>query len=298
MDERRFDSLTRVLGAGMNRRQVVRGLAAGAGGGLLAALRAGEVLGKKPKPLKACGKACVMKGGVCCEDGSCRSGDGCCPEEKVCSGGCLAADDCCPYTERECPDGSCAGQGSCCPGIEFPCAADPKGCCDVTNGEQCGAVEGCCNTLVYALCDGRCIDPWADADHCGHCETVCDATEICERGQCVSTCPEGEASCDSACVNSVCAGGTFNPITCDCDCPFGSFECGNACCSDDEVCYDNRGMPGGKQFCCTYGHAALDHCCGATWNSCGDCSLYCCANTAFCCDDGRCIASGINTCNE
>ena len=286
MDERRFDSLTRVLGAGMNRRQVVRGLAAGAGGGLLAALRAGEVLGKKPKPLKACGKACVMKGGVCCEDGSCPApGDGCCPEEKVCSGGCLAADDCCPYTERECPDGSCAGQGSCCPGIEFPCAADPK---------------GCCNTLVYALCDGRCIDPWADADHCGHCDTVCDATENLRRRADSASRPVRRvrppatvpASIRSAPVGPLIpspaivtvrsghssaetpAARTMRFATTTAGCRGASNSVARTVMLPSITAAARRGT-----------RAATAHCIAR-------------ANTAFCCDDGRCIASGINTCNE
>src|SRR5438270_876686 len=39
------------------------------------------------------------------------------------------------------------------------------------------------------------------ADHCGLCETSCQACNVCSGGQCALTCQQGLTNCSGTCVN-------------------------------------------------------------------------------------------------
>jgi hypothetical protein len=86
-----------------------------------------------------------------------------------------------------------------CPGAHAPppavCGAPQGVVC--SPGEQCidgacvppiqpGQIPGCLGSRI--LCDGRCVDPSSDADHCGACGDACAAEEMCDAGACVPVC--------------------------------------------------------------------------------------------------------------
>lgn len=74
MDQERFDTLTRSLTAGMSRRGVLRTLSAGAAGGVLAVVGAGNVTEGKCRRRNRCGKrkhrTCCTSGEIC-DNGTC-----------------------------------------------------------------------------------------------------------------------------------------------------------------------------------------------------------------------------------
>lgn len=105
-----------------------------------------------------------------------------------------------------------------------------------------GGTGGCPATSL--VCDGVCVDPQTDPDHCGSCDkwclsgVACTAGEcaICDQNTCVDACsdlltdPNHCAGCDKSCaVNGICVGGG-------CACPAGTDPC--ACDPADEQCTD------------------------------------------------------------
>jgi len=66
-------------------------------------------------------------------------------------------------------------------------------------------------------CDGGCVDPESDANHCGDCDRDCGAGGTCVEAQCVD-------SCDNACdlVTEVCSSSS-------CECRPGFDRCEGAC---------------------------------------------------------------------
>jgi hypothetical protein len=95
-------------------------------------------------------------------------------------------------------------------------------------------------------CDGRCVDVATSTDHCGACETRCNAGDVCNLGSCVGpggvSCEPGLTSCGATCFDlrsdrehcgtcgSVCkAGESCTESSCLSACPPGSVRCAKAC---------------------------------------------------------------------
>lgn len=57
-------------------------------------------------------------------------------------------------------------------------------------------VEPCGGERI--LCDGVCVDPLSDPDHCGRCGMTCRAEQQCRVGQC---CDFDDALCDGVCTD-------------------------------------------------------------------------------------------------
>src|SRR5690606_40732022 len=71
------------------------------------------------------------------------------------------------------------------------------------------------NCAAGALeCDGQCVDPKTNRDHCGGCGNACEEGRVCEEGLCA--CPQGSIECEGACVDP-----QTDPAHCG--------ACGNAC---------------------------------------------------------------------
>jgi len=186
----------------------------------------------------------------------------------------------------------------------------------------CGGEEG--KTIVTPLecesgmlhCGTSCVDTSSDPRHCGGCDNVCAAGEICLDGTCGIACPQGQELCDGACVDlatdrancgacgqacgtaEVCVDGS-----CAIACPEGQEVCGGTCvtlATSNEHC-------GACDVACGAGEACVDGSCGtvcpdgqticdgacvslATSNQhCGGCNVACDAGEV--CSDGACAAS-------
>ncbi|HTN88197.1 MAG TPA: hypothetical protein VL242_31170, partial [Sorangium sp.] len=136
---------------------------------------------------------------IACAAGELCNGAGQCAA--TCTAGLLACDDTCvdPDTDREhCgAKGDCSGDSA---GAE--CAAG-----EVCNGS--GECELSCQSGLIA-CDGTCVDPDTDRDHCGatgdctgaSAGVACAAGEICNgAGECELSCQSGLVACDGTCVD-------------------------------------------------------------------------------------------------
>src|SRR5205823_14750631 len=80
------------------------------------------------------------------------------------------------------------------------------------------------------FCDGACVDTSTDPNHCGGCNGVCAAGQVCVNGQC-SGCPEGETPCGAACCSAsqVCRRSPVTGARFCLNCPQGDVECGGQC---------------------------------------------------------------------
>ncbi len=134
------------------------------------------------------------------------------------------------------------------------------------------AGPGCDGDPANIVCDGECVDPGHDLEHCGDCNVECAADEICELGDCVFNCecdPAFEICIDERCE---CREGTER---CDGNCVVlrtdatHCGECGNEC---DEVCLD---------FACEPDCGPLTDCAGDCTTldedpfNCGECGHEC-----------------------
>lgn len=150
---------------------------------------------------------CITNNGpVCCNEGeNCIQNVGCCPPDSICG------NNCCDSSSR-CVD---PNTGTCCPLLTgIPCGNQ---CCDGST-QRCTS-NGCCP--IAQACNGFCCQPGS----------------ICAKGQCISSCPDGEDF-------STAPDGT---ATC---CPL--YQCDNP--SNDNICVENS-CPGGvccrpNQVCC------------------------------------------------
>jgi hypothetical protein len=106
--------------------------------------------------------------------------------------GCLASDD--PCRPRACLDGICAEQA----------LPDGAVCGD---GRVCSA--GVCCRAGSITCDGRCVEPETNPDHCGGCDVRCEGGRCCggrcaPAGACCTAgrrgCPAGAACRAGRCV--------------------------------------------------------------------------------------------------
>ncbi|MFO0601667.1 MAG: MXAN_6577-like cysteine-rich protein [Polyangiales bacterium] len=86
-------------------------------------------------------------------------------------------------------------------------------------------------SLPQVLCNGRCVNPAADRDHCGGCGVRCAAGQVCAGGRCDTACPEGQARCGDRCA--VLATDRAHCGMCGNACPTGQVcsagRCGLAC---------------------------------------------------------------------
>jgi hypothetical protein len=306
MDDRRFDSLTRLIGHGASRRTILKGLL-GLGGvavtGTIApdgtdARTAGTRVSIPPPPPPTCPTGQGTCGGTtsahCCPYGRCFDGV-CCADlgTEPCAGGC-------------CPTGKCTsdGQTCCTDSDESPCGTI---CCPHNTCAREGNTDICCAGHVCGLeccasedqcCDGECCpDGTLCLTKAFDGESVFVEEEVC--------CPTDQI-CDGLC----CFGTCYNPgIAVNGSNPFTDFECCpakpgftfcpgtdpfdefGACCSGDtpRCCVDPiTGAPA----CC----AEVSICqptaggtCTARVPCCEETGLICNETTGTCweCDDDR-----------
>ena len=132
----------------------------------------------------ACGNACAA--GQVCVNGACMQS---CPgTQTLCNNSvCVST-----ATDRE----HCGACGNVCPGGQV-CS---NGMCQVTcasNLQTC--TRGAGDAGADAGGERYCADPMTDRNNCGGCGNVCPSGRICERGECVVSCVEGQVSCGGAC---------------------------------------------------------------------------------------------------
>lgn len=70
-----------------------------------------------------------------------------------------------------------------------------------------GAATGCDDDSKRCAegrttCGGACVDTQTDPEHCGACQSVCDATELCVAGGCVLDCGTDLTNCNGSCVDT------------------------------------------------------------------------------------------------
>jgi len=137
------------------------------------------------------GRVCGAGGACACSGGLTDCG-GSCVDVRVDIANCGACGTSCAAGER-CAAGTCAADtpdAGCVP------ACDGRTCGDDTCGGSCGmcasgevcAGGGACACAGGATdCGGACVDTRADAMHCGACDAVCAATEVCLAAACVGS---------------------------------------------------------------------------------------------------------------
>lgn len=311
MDDRRFDSLTRALAGGANRRAVLKGLL-GLGGVIAGSTMlddsAEAARRSKPTPRPAsCPGQQTWDGSACgCpDDAPYVCGPACCTGE---AGGLPTPDhsECC---DNACCFGTCYGEELCCPTNWGPGEQPPTNqVCESANGPECCAYsdvccdsDGCCATVCYDGLTGndRCCSVEEFCPGAGTEDLCCSSGTYCCGGDtdaniCID--PEVEGSCcvDTDCGDpcQVCDPGTHlcGPL---CD---GCHTCdGGSCiaqCSESECC--SNGNPPADWFC-----RAENQCC--TFEDCTDppdeCSFGLCdSNTHVCqyvgCDQGQSCCNG------
>ena len=244
-----------------------------------------------------CGAACnpgeSCQGGMCQCPGTsplraCSSPpEGCCASSALDGGGCFdltASHDHCGgcgiacHANQECQSGRCVTT-SCDP------ACTNQNTCDNRSGvSRCHGSGGCMDPQT--CCAQGCTDTSQDANHCGNCNTACDATSLC----CASSCKPRNAAhcqaCDQACAPSGTGLGTFCcPSGNNWQCVPGSAAncggCGKACTTG--------------QVCCAAGGCKTesDFACGDSCQNCNSQGLVCCNHQ---CCNGICCAGKCTGC--
>lgn len=189
------------------------------------------------------------------------------------------------------------------------------GCTSEDGAEQSesgGAGGGC--AAGWLDCDGRCVDPLSDAQHCGRCGAPCAAATTCQAGVC--RCQSGYLDCGGACVNPLgdashcgsCDVACVTPQVCSqgaCTgtCASGEFQCGQSCvdlrtdelhCGGcDAACAAGQDCVGGACLCPAGRTDCADVCVDLLTDpaNCGRCGATCPSGT---CASGACTptASG------
>ncbi len=176
-------------------------------------------LSSSPLACGACGEPCA--GGEVCSDGVCELQ---CAEGLVnCEGACID-----PTTDRD----FCGASADC-------SGANEGADCDDTEVCSGGSCQLNC-TGGTLLCDGRCADPMFDPDYCGatgscagaEAGTVCDPADVCDQGNCRSSCGPDSLVCGSGCVDP-----RVNPRFCGATGTCEAEEAGTIC-GGGEVCVD------------------------------------------------------------
>ncbi|MEW5852118.1 MAG: hypothetical protein AB2A00_25240 [Myxococcota bacterium] len=291
-----------------------------------------------PEGLVRCGESCVdplTNTDHCGAWGACGNGSGsagvACPEGVPCSGGlCVACG---------CPDGQvmCGGRCISPSSDEEHCGARDD-CTGVNAGMVCLAGQQCINgqcTLscppTQLACDGRCISPATDNNHCGAREdclgfnrgVTCPPGYVCNgAGECELRCQQGLVVCDGVCTdprtsNEHCGAsldcvwprnGEYCPSGFVCsqgqcveDCEQGLVRCNGACINpltDNTYCgarLDCEGINDGQT--CPPGYICNGQ--GSCMLDCGDAQITCggrCADPLT--DNQFCGASGACTGDE
>jgi hypothetical protein len=161
-----------------------------------------------------------------------------CPDDrKLCSGACFAKDD----ARFGCAASSCDPCSI--PNAAAVCVA---GACAIA---ACLSGHGDCN---HDVTDGCETDTTSAHDECGACGHACDATLVCDRGSCASSCSGSLTNCSGACVDLTssasncgacgkpCPGVTNGTATCAASacgfkCNTGYHACGGACASSTSI---------------------------------------------------------------
>jgi hypothetical protein len=214
-------------------------------------------------------------------------------------------------------------------------AGEPKSCilkcqaqCTRCSGgqciDQCPACMLCYPAASYAGSTCESVEILRRCETCdpktGKHSTLCSACEKCDKGECVSNCPNRCEICDNGtcrkcdglcetcdeasgkCTGCSSACERCNPTTkqCETTCPGGRACCEGQCqkcCGSCDRCLDPRGI--GTDFCPTAKNDADLGCCATTGCvnlkedrlNCGSC-LHICKDTETC-TDGRCVCLGV-----
>jgi hypothetical protein len=153
LDDRRFDSLTKLLASGGNRRRALKGLiglsAVAVSGATRMDANAARRPARTPQPV-TCPAHQQWDGNACvCPTENTKCGPDCCPDDSA---------TCC---DNACCFGVCYGEERCC---------DADNWCEATD-ECCGPDEVCCDLFGYIAADQRCCLDWhepcsSDSDCC------------------------------------------------------------------------------------------------------------------------------------
>ncbi|WP_437647618.1 cadherin-like beta sandwich domain-containing protein [Sorangium sp. So ce362] len=258
-----------------------------------------------------CGDVCVDLATDVAHCGAC---DVACPEGQLCDGagecalscqsGLVACDGTCidPDTDRE----HCGASGDC-------IGSDAGVTC--ASGEICNGAGECALSCQSGLvaCDGTCIDPDTDRDHCGASSdcigsdagVTCASGEICNgAGRCELSCQSGLVACDGTCIDPdtdrdhcgassdcrgsdagiVCASGEIcnGAGRCELSCQSGLVACDGTC-IDPDTDRDHCGASSD----CRGSDAGIVCASGEICNGAGRCELSCQSGLVAC--DGTCI---------
>jgi parallel beta-helix repeat protein len=98
-------------------------------------------------------------------------------------------------------------------------------------------ISGACSCHIDLFdCNGYCIDPMTDENHCGGCNIPCSAGQACYLGTCFAQCEDdGDCPGDNYCIDGLCASEEIcdNEIDDDLD---GDIDCLDSDCSEDITC--------------------------------------------------------------
>jgi hypothetical protein len=267
VDGSSFDRIAKTLAAGRSRRSVVKALAGGVAGGVVALLggAAGgagrcKTVGQVCKTTADCCPGALGNGNVWCGPSGKQKACQACPAGTVaCNGGCVdvgGSDNAnCGACGAVCTGGTSCTTGACaCPTGQSLCGGQ---CVDTTAsdtncggcGRTCPAGTGCTGGLCCLpgqdVCAGACTDVQNNNANCGACGHACDPGLACAGGTCtcsLQTCPIASlCHCHDTTDGPVCAGTAFtNCTTCAsaADCPAG------------QVCVTDSGICGGQTGAC------------------------------------------------
>ncbi len=292
MDDKKFDSLAKLIGKGASRRTVFKGLF-GLGGAAIAGEIAPEGVdaraigtaptsgpGSIPTPTTP---ACMLPGkmcnGSCCTSGNCVNGVCCAAGQKICGNTCCAAGSTCAGNTCCDPSTSDVCGTECCPRLTSPqphtnqrstCARDGNQdfCCVVRPGHPEAWVCGleCCDS-EYQCCDREC----------------CPTDQVCMARVFNSSANFFEEHCcpvDQACDSTCCDGSCYDPAAITPPVLDGILNANFVCCpADSEVCAGTNGSlccPDGTK-CCVRGGVAIciadDACCTDVDCALGECDV-------------------------
>lgn len=204
---------------------------------------------------------------------------------------------------------TCGGCDVECPATEPVCAVEPG-----TDKYACGTG---CSEDAPALCGMSCVNPMADAAHCGGCDMACPAVAngqpVCMAGMCTKKCNSGYHLCSDECVSdrstdscgqecSPCDAPTGARATCD------GTRCGFECTNRSALKCDNGCFPSDDRNCGSCGNdcrANGEVCDGRTCvecrsnSDCGGSTRYCVDNECKECEPGNSSACGdCETCSS
>ncbi len=207
MDQQRFDDLARSLGANNSRRAVLKGLLAGAAGGVVGLLSGGGALAAKGGNGNGKGQS---KKSDCCPDSAPRLCDNQCVNFDVDPNHCGDCNTVCGPNDV-CQDGQCVCVPKTCADLGAQCGSVSDGCGGMLECGSCGPDEVCeSGTCVPncsgTICNGVCVDTSNDPTNCGTCGNACSQCQSCTNGSCV---PVGDGTlCDPGNSNTgVCVSG-------------------------------------------------------------------------------------------